>query len=154
MFEDDVPNRWANCSVERACELLAKPWVRVYEQSDKVVQLQGLRHLEFHVRRHFVKKVAASSAGGGARPKSAPARAPEQPAAQSDAPRKFADLASLLAAADVPASRAELFEKEEYGLKEIYTALRAGNEDPLRNDLRSLGLTLGEVRRLIAALMP
>ena len=80
MFEDDIPNRWANCSVERACELLAKPWVRVYDPSDKVVQLKELRHLEFHVRRFFVKKAAARSAGGGARPSSAPARAAEQPA--------------------------------------------------------------------------
>ena len=149
MFKDHLVALWADRSTKDACETLGQNWVRVYEQSDKVVQLQGLRHLEFHVRRHFVKKVAASSAAGGARPQSAPARAPEQPAAQ---PGVFADLASLLAAADVPPHRAELFEKEEYGLEEVYAALRAGNEDSLRNDLRGMGLTMGEIRRLIAAL--
>lgn len=252
MFEDDVVNRWANCSTEHACEILAKPWVRVYDQSDKVLQLLTLHHLEFHVIRLCVKKLAASNAvqgepsilsapfpdappvprrlslevgqevssGGGvevdppqeipadsdddapappaqhpeggleaaaramqaaaramqaeaaasraaaramqeearalqtvARAMQPPAASPVQPPAPA-APRMFADLASLLAAADVPLHRAELFEKEGYGVQEVYAALRMGNEDSLRNDLRGMGLTMGEFRRLIAALMP
>ena len=51
----------------------AQRWVRVYEQSDKVLQLQKLRHLAFIIRRFYIKKVAAAKAteGGAARPLSA-----------------------------------------------------------------------------------
>ena len=81
MFKDHLVALWADRSTKDACETLGQNWVRVYEQSDKVLQLQLLHHLEFHVTRHYIKKVAAAkSAEGGARPKSAPARAPEQPA--------------------------------------------------------------------------
>ena len=143
MFEDDIPNRWANCSVERACELLAKPWVRVYDPSDKVVQLKELRHLEFHVRRFFVKKAAASSAGGGARPQTAPARMAAGSAAAS-ASGDEESITSFLA-------RLKL-EKYEQTMR---------NEDvntvgTLRNlsaeDLKELGLGLGARKDIAAAL--
>ena len=71
MFKDDVVNRWANCSTARACEMLSKPWVRVFSASDKVLQLQKLHELEFIIRRLYLKQIAAKSTEGGTRPSSA-----------------------------------------------------------------------------------
>ena len=66
MFKDDIVSRWAECDTEDACELLAKPWVRVFDMSDKVLQLLKLRHLEFIVTRCYMKQVAASAYTGEA----------------------------------------------------------------------------------------
>ena len=71
MFKDDVANRWADCDVERARESLSEKWVQVFDPSDKVLQLQKLKHLEFIIRRFYIKQIAARSTQGGARPPSA-----------------------------------------------------------------------------------
>ena len=71
MFKDDVANRWADCDVERARESLSEKWVQVFDPSDKVLQLQKLKHLEFIIRRFYIKQIAARSTQGGARPSSA-----------------------------------------------------------------------------------
>ena len=54
MFKDDVANRWADCDVERARERLSEKWVQVYDPSDKVLQLQKLKYLEFIIRRFYI----------------------------------------------------------------------------------------------------
>ena len=143
MFEDDIPNRWANCSVERACELLAKPWVRVYDPSDKVVQLKELRHLEFHVRRFFVKKAAASSAGGGARPQTAPARMAAGSAAAS-ASGDEESITSFLA-------RLKLEKYEQMLVDEEITTVGCLREFS-EAELKGLGLKAGPCKTIIATL--
>lgn len=142
MFKDDVANRWANCDIERACEMLGKPWVRVFNLSDKVLQLQKLHHLEFIIRRLYIKQIACNSTEGGVRPSSA-RRAVELAAAAQPQPGGASKLTMNEKVARI---------KKEMGLDDGLSFKDAIEEANKQMGLESKGSLPAQANTLLAAL--